>query len=284
MYSWAALQRNNQYRHSGYEHTYFNGDLKNSNFNDPNFFQRQKSNYALAITDRTFIKTERITSEIDENDLLLSFDFSNDNTFILNPAQNIMSFHAVFVQSRILESYGNQIEIPNVITQYITEPISGYDMPALSQPNEIDFIDITVPISTINLLDDNDYKDLSVLSWIQDNQNKIHYHSFLPLADLNFPRQNEPENIPKPNIVLYPNPLTTGNTISISYINSKQQNNVKVSVYNIKGQKLLTQKLENQDFTLESDLINTSGIYFIRVDWTEEGKNKSQINKYMILK
>ena len=284
LFSWAALQRSNHYALSGYEFTFFNGDLKNSNFGDPDFYQRQKTNYTLAITDRSFIRCQGFSSTVLENDLLLSFDFSNYETLILNPVQNVMTFHIAIVQQGSFSNYGNPTNVPQVISQFITDPSRGYELHNLSIPNGVDSLRVTIPLYTINLLPGNEYRDLAIFSFIQDKQNKIHYHDIYSLSHLGFPEITQPIPPQNPSVVLFPNPFKTGESINISFINSMKQNETYFSIYNIKGQRLFTRKIEGNSFTISNDEISVSGIYFMKVNWVEDYTKNNDIKKIMILK
>jgi len=284
LYTLAARQLNNRYNITGYEHTFFNGGLKISNFNNFDFLTKQRQNFLLARTDKTFLKEDILFYKVENENLNLSLEFSNTNTNIINPLQNTMFLHAVFLQPRILDNYGNLFTIPNVISQYITNPIIGFEMRNLSQINNKDIFNISIPLYTILLIDDNDYGDLSILYWIEDKEKKIHIHNLTPLKDLEFPDIKKPHNKQNSTVKFFPNPLKIGNIIQVQYSNSHKQKDEKVTIYNLKGQRLVSKKISDTFFSLDEVEIKSTGIYFIQIKWKEDGLNYNTINKIMIMK
>jgi hypothetical protein len=76
-------------------------------------------------------------------------------------------------------------------------------------------------------------------------------------------------DISQNNIKIYPNPIQEQLTIS------SETNIQKVEFYNIIGQVLLSQKIDNQTFTINTNFL-TTGIYFIRI---YQNNNEFQIFK-----
>ena len=278
-FTWAAYHRSLQYLHQGNQHTYFNGDLRVSNFADLDFYSLFDNAYNLSIKDKTFITARDFSVALNENNYLnIGIEFENQNTSILNKYQNSSFLNLAFAQK---VSYNNKNI--TLITQYITTGFSGTSV--ILPKGSSESFNYTYAIYNIDLLEGNRLEDIFIFAWIQNRLNKkIYFYDFLSLADINYTDNINilPSN--SDDVVLYPNPVNLQDNININFINTKTANSIKISLYNVKGQKVMSQDLQEHKIDVKSLNINSSGIYFLRVNWLDEGKQNSQIKRILILK
>ncbi|MCL2062871.1 MAG: T9SS type A sorting domain-containing protein [Candidatus Cloacimonetes bacterium] len=280
LHTLGAYQRHMQYLHQGFQHTYFNGYLKYSNFSDLDFFTKFNDNYIQSLSDRTFITTHGFDAFLeDEINLVMEYTIMNENTDLLVIRDNDIIFNAAFVQPLTIS--GRKVK---VVTQYITNGIPGFTLNLPKSDSGLKLI-LSFPVYNINLLSDNSYNDLEVFVWFNRRATKeIYYHDIFSLEDIDFPENINPNISIIPEVFLYPNPIKHTDVLNIDFLNSKEQQNVRISIYNIRGQRIVSRDLYENSLSIDSLNINTSGIYFMRVNWTESGVERSHTRRFMILK
>jgi hypothetical protein len=272
-YTWAANLRNTQYTHQGFGHIYFNGGLRTDNFHLPTVFDRFDENYTLSQTDRTYVVSSGFSADFNDNLLELSQTFSNPHTDIFTT--ELMLYNALIQPARYEDK----------TIQVITQFIGNQNGRNIVLPRGATVADTTgIPLYSINLLPGNEYRDLSVLTLVVDrNTKKIYFHEILSLEHIDFPDPDAIESIETPIVQIYPNPIKVGETMSMSFQKSTSQSEISVSIYNIRGQKLVSRKMSETTFTMDFPEINRSGIYLMKIDWNEEGHLRSRINKVLVI-
>ena len=277
-----AYQRGLQYNHQGFQHIYFNGTQSNRVFQDTAFFDKFQEGYNSAKSQKTFITTQGHEIYVDPDTstyLFLDLYFDNVNTYLLENIRGDFVINTAFVQT--ISYYERDLKI---LTQFISNPITPTSLSFLTGQLDI-LIEQEFPLYNIELMSGNSLNDLEILIWIQRRStNDIYYHEFYPLTNVVFPEITSKE---KPNtqaVRLFPNPIKHDEELSISFINSLEQTNVLVDVFNIRGQKIFSQQVKEQSLSIQSMNLNTSGIYFVRVSWTEGGDKRQKINRLMIIR
>ena|GEM_PF-2955390 len=279
LHTWGAYQRHIQYRHQGFQHTYFNGNLGLNNFSDIHFFEKIQKNYNLSLSDKTFLNSYGFDASVDDDiHLDMWVDLVNQKTTMLSIIGDDIIFNAAFVQP--INFNNKQIKM---MTQYITNGVAGY---AVNFPKGDSLtLQMSFPLYNIDLLEDNKLNDLEVFVWVQRKAtNTIYYHEFFSLSQVDFPTEIPGTKDTVPSLLLYPNPVAHNDVLNINFINSKEQKDLKISVYNIRGQRLVSRDIIDASVPIRSLNLTTSGIYFLKVSWYEDGKQHNQINKLLIVK
>ena len=296
LYQWAAYQRGTQYQHQGFQHIYFNGTQSNRVFQDTEFFLKFQNVYDSTITEKTFIKQSYEDIWINkEMYLVIDLDFTNriselgddvtyEGTYLLTTEQTDFTLNAAFVQTTSF--LDRDIKI---LTQYITSTQAPViNLQYASGDQEIRFM---FPLYNIYYLPGIEFEDLEVLVWIQRRAtNKVLYHEFFSLKDVEFPDDDDDDDDddedekPEVKIHLFPNPISQDDDLLIDFVNSREQNEIQLSIYNIRGQRVINTFINEPKINMSKLNINTSGIYFVRVSWIENDKKQIQTKRIMILK
>ena len=281
LHTWGAYQRHIQYQQQGFQQTYFNGYLRNRNFVDPDFFSKFQENYLLSLSDKTFIKSTGFEAFIEDDvNLFIDIHFINENTNLLSITQNDFILNAAFVQPFTL--FDKEIKM---LTQYITNGAFGITLNLTPTGETNTDIYLAFPIYNISLLPGNDFNDLEIVVWINRRATKeVYFHEIHSLKDVEFPEHIDPNNPPSPQIRLYPNPVGIGDVLNIDFINSKEQRDINVTVYNIRGQRVVSRNIPEPSFSIDSLNLKVSGVYFMKVSWTENGKEQNLIRRLTLVK
>lgn len=285
-----AYKRSLQYLHKGAQHCYFNGQNRISNFVLTEFLNNYNNNLLIAENERTFLNEESLNVSLQNNSLKVNLTVSNRSTYLLQSHNQNAShrrdlvFNAAFIQNK----YFHSRPYP-VLTQYINSSLQG-DIITLPANTE-ETIEKTFPLYRLNLLPQNEYKDLKILVWIQDRFNKkIYFHKLIALDHIDF---KDISNLPAENnseFAFYPNPIKHNATLNIKHEGIEDFKNLNISLYNIKGQKVHTAKPvfdnDSKQNTLNLQNIDlANGIYFLKIDWTNsKNQNHSELKKLLVIK
>ena len=280
LYTYAANQRNNQYSHQGIEYTYFNGILKNC-ITDDLFYEKLNNDFQLSQTSKTFITSRsEMTAFVDSSyNLKISINVHNSETYITSGNANRLYLKMAFIQP----ISHNDKEIL-IMSQFIMKNGNMKVSVPLTREASIT-TEYIVPLYSITLLNDNVYNDLSILAWVEDDiSKKIYYHNLYPLNDTSFtPNTDNIVNI-HPQIFVYPNPVKSDEHLNIKFDESLKINDVKATLFNIKGQKVYTNNLTTNTLVFNEKIANCSGIYLLKIDYIESGKKAYVIEKILLLK
>jgi hypothetical protein len=294
LYTWGAYQRATQFLQLGTQHTYFNGNKDITQYND-SYLDAFTENLSLSTADKTFLSRNELEITILENNLEIFFTITNEDTYILqNHNQTTSNKRDLIFNAAILQNRQFQDNNFTILSQFITNPYEG--VPLSLDFGEIEELNLNFPFYSISLIDENEFNDLSILTWIYDKfSKKIYYHQITSLENLNFDSEINPdENISNP-VESYPNPIKTNSKLSLNIKNTQILNDLNIFLYNIKGQKIHKLNILNKTSTNNINTITienldkhkqlTSGIYFLKINWNDENNNsKNQIKKILFVK
>ena len=278
-YTIGAWQRNRQYNNQSMNNIFINGHLKQNSFSIDLF----NNLMVLGKQNTTFITSHHQTPLLVSDSLKVELTFQNHETDILK--QNLGNNSRYLLYIGFVQKFNYYQTEMYLLSQIIENNPQNYSIKTLELPkNQIDSFTFFIPLRDLKLYQSNQYNDLYLYTWIQDRINKKIYHQeLIPLSEIDFKTHMSYEQEDDTRIVMFPNPLPSKSLLNISFIGTKEPKNISLSIYNIKGQQIHTQKVKDQIINLKEVNIISSGIYFMKIDWTEKNKPKSKTKKLLII-
>ncbi|MDZ4181768.1 MAG: T9SS type A sorting domain-containing protein, partial [Candidatus Cloacimonadaceae bacterium] len=107
---------------------------------------------------------------------------------------------------------------------------------------------------------------------------------FSDYADFASIVSNDDQYLPTPSLTIYPNPLRGDGLATIQIDAARSMRELSYSVYNLRGQKLFSERIEGSPFTIPAKPFPASGVYLIRVSYSDELGPREIRRKISIIK
>ena len=225
---------------------------------------------------RSFISSSETRINILDPDnpenLLLNITLSNDSTTLFEWSSTSAIYPKFFAAIFEENNFENR-------SLYTLKKWLVYNEPISSTINLHSSMEIDLIINTSEL---DSLKSYRVYYWLQNsytNGGQVFYAKCATLP-YGWTVANSDDNLPRPNLKIYPNPLNNGQSLKISGFTSPSV----FTVYNLKGQKIFTTGLINAEVNVPFEVFPASGIYFVQSETSERGKAIKQIKKISIIK
>lgn len=226
---------------------------------------------------KTYINRSTCTvsrDSLNDESLIATLKLYNDQTQLFssdlnNPTLNSQLFVGMF------KRFGTQSTTPYILQRWLGFAV---DMDSTLAINTSITKIYTFNVAGIDTLDlQQNYR---IYYWLQDKTGgQVHYVSSASFNSGSY-TELEDELLPIPKWKAYPNPLRKSDALKLSGISGKQ----RISIYNLRGQKLFSQALEANEISIPASLFPSSGIYFIRSEVPGDKRIAKQTIKLSVIK
>ncbi|NQV19684.1 MAG: T9SS type A sorting domain-containing protein [Armatimonadetes bacterium] len=283
-----SYERFNDYNLFGLPTTIIYGEKKILGYNQ-NSFADTLSLYYLNMLDnyKTFISLQDVSGGFNPvtHDAYVCINLRNENASIFQNYLGDCKMYVALTENNLetrTDIFGS------VLLDVITEVSDLQLNYGQNQTDSIWFnLDDIEPIS-------GNSDNCSVIFWVQNEITKqIDFINSISIQDFGVLDVN-PQEVPEVPVVIniYPNPFSTDRNLNINIRSEKLITSTKIEIYNIKGQ--LVQTILQEENLLESNLIwnckdfsqneVASGIYFMKIELNNLGKNKKYFRNCLFIK
>jgi hypothetical protein len=252
----SALERFNFYSLYGFPATVTGGTEKIIGYNPAYYLESLSADIAnIQENHRTYVGRDSIYATLNEftNSASFKIYLENDSTFVFSSYLNQLTFYVALIE----DSLSQEVEIPgHVLRDIIVEkssPVIGY--------GSVDSTSFTLDLGSIEPI--VSLNKCSIVYWLQHNETgRIDYLNSTPyIPDIDYdqitsaPEENIPERI---EVNIYPNPFISGNQLNFELSSNRNIDDIKIVIYNIKGQ--LVRTINSESLNSRAEIMNWDGI------------------------
>lgn len=275
-YNYLHMLKNKFFNNYFYPNSIINGSAKIQGYQSE-YYANQFLEYTnLALSEKTFLNIDRVIIDTVGTDITFEFALNNADTRIFT---NYLG--ECVVQVSVIQPYIINDQPSYIMTNTFSNLLSGTELVCnyASQQSVTGII----PQDQFVLLNENNISDCKLLIQVYHKNTKhLLFATTSQFPELTFNQGNNPPATSYP-VSIYPNPVQSKSEVSI-----KSDGLHKISIYNIKGQKIneLTASSEKSD-SITWNLLSekhqrvSSGIYFIKIQYKNQHE---KIQKVLVIK
>lgn len=287
-YNNSAIERFNFYSLYGFPAAVTGGTEKIIGYNPVYFLELLSADIAeVQENRRTYVVRDSVYTTLNEftNSASFKIFLENDSTHVFSSYLSQLTLYAAIIE----DSLSQEVEIPgHVLKEIIVEkssPEIGY--------GSIDSTSFTLDLNSIEPI--GSLNNCSIIYWLQHNETgRIDYLNrtpYIPDIDYDLVTSAQDADIPeKIKVNIYPNPFISGNQLNFDLRANRNIAEIKIAIYNIKGQLVRTidcGSLRNNDESVNWDGRDSSGrevgsgVYFLKISSADSSFNA--VNKKCVL-
>ncbi len=270
------LSKNKFYNNYFYPNSIINGSKKIQGFQSDFYGNMFNDMSAQALTEKTFLSIDRVIIDTLETNIKFEFSLRNQDTRLFT---NYLS--ECVIQVSVIQPYNINDHNSYMVTNTFSNLLSGTEITCNYGSEQS--LSGSLAQDQFVFLADNVITDCKLLIQVYHKSSKqVLYFSTRDFPLLTINHANQPNN-PSYPVSIYPNPVNNKSELKI-----KSEGLKKISIFNIKGQKVkeLVSNNEKSDTITWNMLTDnhqraSSGIYFIKIHYHDQHE---KIQKVLIIK